>query len=77
MGFQLYKYFEGPATETSANFVFKSHGPSSDTCLTNWTDQTKGSLGSQWPLWGTFQIPKLNFLKTELDYKSSKISRTK
>ena len=44
--------------------------------LTKWTDLTKVNLEYKWSLWGIFEVPKLNFLKTELDYNSSKISRT-
>ena len=32
---------------------------------------TKGNLKYQWSLWGTFEIPKLNFLKTELAYDTT------
>ena len=39
-------------------------------------DLTKGNLDYQWTLWGTFEIPKVNFLKTELEYNSSEISIT-
>lgn len=35
--------------------------------LTKWTDLIKSSLNYQWPLWGTCEIPKLNFLKTKLE----------
>ena len=37
---------------------------------------TKGNLEYQWPLQRTFEIPNLISLRAELDYNSSKISRT-
>ena len=37
---------------------------------------TKGNLEYQRPLWETWEIPKLNFLETELGYNSSKFSRS-
>ena len=54
----------------------KNRGPSSCAFLTKWTDGTKGNLEYQWPLWETFEISNLNFLKTKLDYNRSKFSRT-
>ena len=41
------------------------------TFVTKWTDMTKHNLEYQWSLWGTFEIPKLSFLKTELGYDST------
>ena len=77
MGSQLSKYFEsGSHTGTLATFILKSLGPFPCTFLTKWTKLTKGNLEYQQPLWGTFEIPKLNFLETRLDYNSSDISRT-
>ena len=77
MGSWFLKYFEATPlllTGISADFMFKKQGPSSCAFLTKWTNLTKGNLEHQWPLWGTSEFPKLNFLKTELDYNSSKIS---
>ena len=28
-------------------------------CISKWTNLPKGNLAHQWPLWGTFEIPKL------------------
>ena len=55
--------------------MFKNCGPSSCAFLTKGTNLSKGNLEYQRPFWGTFKISKLNFLKTELDYNSSEISR--
>ena len=55
--------------------MFENHSPSSRAFLTKWTELTKSNLEHQWPLWGTFEIPKLTFLKAELDNHSSKISQ--
>ena len=60
---QLSKHFEGAPTGTLANFVFKNCGPSSCIFLPKRTHLIKGNLQYQWPLWGTFEIPKLNFFK--------------
>ena len=38
------------------------------TFLTKWAKQTESSLKLQWPLWGSFNLPKLAFLKTKLEY---------
>lgn len=40
--------------------------------LTKQADLTKGDLEYQW---GTFEIPKFNCLKTELDYHNSKFPK--
>ena len=78
MEFQLSKYFEGtPPTGTLADFMFKNCSLSSCAFPTKWTSLTKGNSEYQWTLWGTFEIPKLNFLKTKLDYNNFNISRTK
>lgn len=37
---------------------------------------TKSNLEYQWPLWETFELPKLTFLKTKLDNHSSEIVKT-
>lgn len=44
--------------------------------LTKWTNLTKNNLKLQWPLWGTFDLPKLIFLRTKLEDHSSKIKQT-
>ena len=54
----------------------KDCGPPPCTFLTKWTTLSKGNLDYKWTFYGTLEIPKLNFLKTELDYNSSKIYRT-
>ena len=73
---KLSKYFEGThPIGTLADFMLKNLGPFSCAFLTKWIDLTKGNLEYQWPLWGTFEIPTFNFLKTELGYNSSDISR--
>lgn len=65
MGAQLSKYFEGaPPTGALANFMFENQGYSSCAFLTKRTDLTKTNLECQWPLGGTFELPKLTFLKT-------------
>ena len=64
MGSQLFKFFKG--THNTAYFTFKNHCPSSCAFITKWTNVTKTNLEYQWSLWGTFEIPKLNFLKTEV-----------
>ena len=56
--------------------MFENHGPSACTILTKWAYLTKGNLEYQWPLWRILEIPKLNILKTKLDYSHSKFSRT-
>ena len=38
--------------------------PSSCAFITKWNDPTKGSLEYQWPLWGIFEVPKLNLLNS-------------
>ena len=43
--------------------------------LTKWAVLAKGNLEYQWPLWGVFEILKLNFFKARFNYSSSKISR--
>ena len=79
-------YFSGhlpPIIKTPVDFVFKKHGAFSHAFLTKWIDLVKGNLEHQWPLWGTFEIPKLVFLKTKdnlklgfMDNHNSKISQT-
>ena len=42
--------------------------------LTMWTDQIKDNLEYQWPLWETFEIPKLNFLEMNWATITQKLS---
>lgn len=45
--------------------------------LTKWTGLSKSHLKkNQWPLWGTFKIHKLTFLKTKLNNNSFDICKT-
>ena len=37
---------------------------------------TKNNLELQWHLWGTFDLPKLVFLRTKLEDHGSKIKQT-
>ena len=77
MGFLLSKYFDStPSQGALPNFMFKKTGLSSYTFLAKCTELTKSDLEYQWPLWRTLEIPKLNILKTKLDYSHSKFSRT-
>lgn len=78
MGSQPSKCFEGSATTPGnpASFMFQTCSPSTCTHLTKWTDITKSNLEYQVPLWGTFELPKWIFLKTELDSHGSKIVKT-
>lgn len=80
----LSKYFEvTPPTGTPAKLMFKKDSANPPHAHF-WkkekekkkTDVTKDKLEYQWPLWETFEISKLNFLKTELDHNSSKPFRT-
>ena len=57
-----------PHTGTLSDFLFKYHSLSLSTFLTKWTDLTKGNL--------EYQSMATTFLKTELDYHNSKVSRT-
>lgn len=43
--------------------------------LTKWTDLSQSNLENQWPLWGTSEITKLDFLKTKLDNNSTVIKK--
>ena len=63
MGSQLSKYFEGVSpTGCPADITFKNWKPSFCVFLTKLTDLTRDSLEYQWPLRGTFEVPKVNFL---------------
>ena len=84
MRYHLSKYFEVTLpTGTPAKLIFK-HNSSNPPHAHFWkkekkkrkTDLTKDKLEYQWPLWESFEIPNLNFLKTELDHNSSKPFRT-
>lgn len=57
-----------PPKGTLSDFVFKCHSLSLSTFQTKWTDLTKGYL--------EYQSVATTFLKTELDYHNSKVSRT-
>ena len=60
---QLSKYFVGTLPSGIwADFMFKNHSLSSYMFPTKWINLTKGNLEYQWPLRGTFKIPKLTFL---------------
>lgn len=67
---------EDPPSGIPASFMFKNYSPSSCTFLAKWTNLTKSNLQLQWPLWGTFNIPKLVFLRTKLEDHGSKIKQT-
>lgn len=74
MGSWLSKYFKTvpPLPGTLAEYKVKSHRQFSCTYLTKWTNLTKSNSENQWPLWETFEIPQINFLKTKLDKNSAK-----
>ena len=66
MGSQLSKYFEGVfPMGCPADFTFRNWKPSFWVFLTKLSDLTKDSLEYWWSLWGTFEIPKINFRKTQ------------
>lgn len=46
--------------------MFKTGGEFSCVYLTKRTDLTKSNSENRSPFWGTFEIPKLDFLKTKL-----------
>ena len=56
--------------------MFTDRGPSSCTFLNKWIDLTKNNLEHPWPLWGTFELPKVTFLKTKVDSHSFEIAQT-
>lgn len=49
-----------PTSGTLVSFMFKNYHPSAWTFISKWSDLTRSNLG-------TFSLPKLNFLKTDLD----------
>lgn len=55
--------------------MFKNHSPPSCACLTKQTNLTKTNLEHEWPLWVTFELPKLTFLETKLESPSSKTAK--
>lgn len=63
--------FPGPQP---ALFIF--YGPSACAFLTNWTNLTEVDLELQWPPWGTFELPKLVYLRSKLEGHGSKIKQT-
>lgn len=60
-------------TGTSAKYMFKTCREFSCTYLTKWTDLS--DLENHWSLQGTFDIPKLDFLKTKLGNNSAVVKR--
>lgn len=62
-----------PPTGTSAKYMFKTCREFSCTYLTKWTDLS--DLESHWSLRGTFDIPKLDFLKTKLGNNSAVVKK--
>lgn len=51
---------------TPAEYMFETSEEFSCTYLTKGADLTMGNCKYQRPLWGTFDIPKLEFLKVRL-----------
>ena len=56
-----------PLTNTPARFMYRAH-----TCkyLVNWRNYTERDRNLKWPNWGSFDIPKLIFLHTQLEKAS-------
>lgn len=65
-----------PLSGTLVSFMFRNSSPSSCTFQTEWTELTKNDLENKWPGWGTFEFPKLAFLKTEMENHSYKVVKT-
>ena len=76
MGLHLSKYFQRPIAGTLPKFMFKNQGNASCTFLTKWIDLSKSNLEPQWPLWKTFEILTLIFLKTKSGNHSFEICKT-
>lgn len=58
---------EQPHSGTPAGFVFKEYRPSTCRFLFHWAQITQGDLRLHWPKWGSFEIPKLVYLCTQLE----------
>ena len=56
-----------PLTNTPARFTSNTHGAHICKYLVNWRNYTKRDLNLKWPNWGSFDIPKLTFLHTQLE----------
>lgn len=62
-------------TGTLAAFMLKTYGPSTCTFINKWTALAKSNSELQWPFCGTFNLPKLVFLK--IKRKSWLLKRTR
>ena len=74
MGSQSSKCSEGsPPSGNLASFMLKNYVLPTGSFLTKQAKQTKSNPELQWPLWGTFDLPKHVFLKIKLEDHGSKI----
>lgn len=55
-----------PPPQISAKYMLETRREFSCRYLTKWADLTMDNYKYQWLLWGTFGIPKLEFLKARL-----------
>ena len=53
----------------------KNYGLRSYKYLQKWQNLTNNNLELQWPLWGTFQLDKIIYLRSALESKGSQIKQ--
>lgn len=64
-----------PPPQVSAKKMLETRREFSCRHLSKWADLTMGSYKYQWLLWGAFDIPKLEFLKTRLYSNSAETKK--
>lgn len=62
-----------PPVNTPAGYMYNSYGISTCKYLQKWENLTKNDTNLKWPKWGSFDTPKLIFLRAHLEKAGSKI----